>query len=146
MSLNSSMHREAFDLLCDRQIGRGMSRTVFSSKILPDCVIKIEEESGRFQNIVEWETWQRVKFSPLSRWFAECKWISPNGSVLIMERTKPASLKDYLKKMPAFLCDFKRSNYGMAGDWLVCHDYGTNLLFEFGMTKRLVNANWIDES
>lgn len=144
MSDNPAMHREAFYLLCDDQVGSGMSRTVWSSKIRPDCVIKIEEGSGRFQNIVEWETWQRVKDTKYSRWFAECKWISPNGSVLIMERTTPPAKKDYPKKMPAFLCDFKQQNYGMSDGFFVCHDYGTNLLFEHGMTKRMIKVDWYE--
>lgn len=150
MTTNSSTWCQAYDLLCDQQLGHGMSRTVFSSKILPDCVVKVEEGSGQFQNVVEWETWQRVKDTPYSRWFAACRWISPNGTILIMERTRPAAPAEFPDKMPAFLCDFKRTNYGMAksnkGDkeWFVCHDYGTNLLFENGMTKRMRAAKWWD--
>ena len=151
MRENSAMHREAFDLLCGDLLGRGMSRMVFASKLLPDCVVKVEEGAGQFQNVIEWETWQRVMGTPYSRWFAQCKWISPNGSVLIMERTRPPGLDDYPERMPVFLTDMKRTNYGMArsnGDisWLVCHDYGTSLLFEHGMTKRMKKANWYDES
>lgn len=99
-----------------------------------------------FQNVVEWETWQRVKDTPASRWFAECRWISGNGSVLVMERTRPAADRDYPEKMPAYLSDFKRRNYGMIGKFLVCHDYGTNMLFEHGMTKREVRARWSDSA
>lgn len=155
MSDNSSVHRDAFNLLCDERIGYGMSRSVFSSKLLPDCVIKVEDSAAKFQNVVEWETWQRVKDTPYSRWFAACRWISPNGSVLVMERTRPPAPEEYLDKMPAFLCDFKRTNYGMAttppgpktgkpSAWLVCHDYGTHLMFENGMTKRMRKAEWWD--
>jgi hypothetical protein len=154
VSDNSSTWRQAYDLLCDERIGYGMSRFVFSSKLLPDCVVKIEDAAGRFQNIIEWETWQRVKDTDFSRWFAECRWISPNGAILIMERTRPPAPSEFPDKMPAFLCDFKRTNYGMAGsarrnggagqEWFVCHDYGTNLLFENGMTKRMRTAKWWD--
>lgn len=154
MSDNSATFRQAFDLLCDEMIGRGMSRNVFSSKILPDCVIKVEEGSGQFQNVIEWETWQRVKDTPASRWFAACKWISPNGTLLVMERTRPPGMGDYPEKMPVFLCDFKRANFGLSQlpdvktgkptNTFVCHDYGTNLLFENGMSKRLRAANWWD--
>ena len=55
------VHVEAFNLLCADQIGYGMSRQVFSSRLLPDCVIKIEQGTGHFQNVIEWETWQRVR-------------------------------------------------------------------------------------
>lgn len=154
MSDSSATHRQAFDLLCDELIGRGMSRTVFSSKIAPDCVVKVEETPGKFQNIIEWETWQRVKDTPYSKWFAACRWISPNGTILMMERTRPAAPCEFLDMMPAFLCDFKRTNYGMLSpgltrtgkqDFLVCHDYGTHLMFENGMTKRKRKAKWWDE-
>ncbi len=149
MSDNSATWRQAFDLMCDKQLGSGMSRTVWSSKLMPDCVIKIEDTAGMFQNIVEWETWQRVKDTEFSRWFAECKWISGNGSILIMERTRPALSSEFPDKMPVFLCDFKRTNFGMAKskgkkEWFVCHDYGTNLLFENGMTKRVRKTEWYE--
>lgn len=146
--MSEATFRQAYDLLCDKLIGSGMSRAVFSSKILPDCVVKVEEDGGRFQNIVEWETWQRVKDTPSSRWFAECRWISPNGTILVMERTRPPAPSEFLAKMPAYLCDFKRTNYGMIhgkpSDRLVCHDYGTHLMFEHGMTKRMAKAEWWD--
>ena len=138
------MHRDAFHLLCEDLIYQGMSRAVWSSELLPDCVIKVEDRAGYFQNVVEWETWQRVKGTPFEHWFAPCRSISPNGAILVMERTRPAGDAQYLEKMPAYLCDFKRRNYGMLGDQLVCHDYGTNLLFEHGMTRRMVRANWSD--
>ncbi|MBC7605068.1 MAG: hypothetical protein H7255_20720 [Ramlibacter sp.] len=144
MSENAFVHRDTFKLMCDQRIGYGMSREVYSSKVLPECVVKVEDGAGMFQNVVEWETWQRVKDTPASRWFAQCKWISPNGSVLVMERTKPGSMRDFPETMPVFLCDFKRSNYGMVGEFLVCHDYGTNLLFEHGMTKRTRKVEWYD--
>lgn len=155
MSDNAFVQRDAFNLLCDERIGSGMSRTVYSSRVLPDCVVKVEDSAGNFQNIVEWETWLRVRDTPMSRWFAQCRWISPGGSILVMERTRQPALSEFPGKMPAFLCDFKRTNYGISttldmktgqpSHMFVCHDYGTNLLFEHGMTKRLVKAEWWDE-
>lgn len=150
MSENTATFRQAYDLLCDERIGYGMSRSVFSSKLLPDCVIKVEDGSGQFQNIVEWETWKRVADTPHSRWFAACKWISPNGIILIMERTRPPAPQEFPDKVPLFLTDLKRTNYGMARtsdprkECFVCHDYGTHLMFENGMTKRLKKAEWWD--
>lgn len=154
MSDNPAMHREAFHLLCGDLLGHGMSRVVYANRLLPDCVVKVEEGAGQFQNIIEWETWQRVRDTPFSRWFAACRWISANGSVLVMERTRPASPGEFPEKMPAFLCDFKRTNYGVSqasdpktgapANTFVCHDYGTSLLFEHGMTKRLRKADWWD--
>jgi hypothetical protein len=103
----------------------------------------VEEDSGRFQNVIEWETWKRVEGTKFEKWFAPCRWISPSGIVLVMSKTIPAT--DYPKKMPAFLWDFKRTNYGMLDGRLVCHDYGTHKMFENGMTKRMHEADWHDE-
>lgn len=142
MSDNAFVHRDAFNLLCDDRIGYGMSRSVFTSRLLPDSVVKVEERAGRFQNVVEWETWLRVQETEVEKWFAPCRWISPNGSVLVMARTTPAL--EYPDKMPVFLCDFKRTNYGMYDGRLVCHDYGTSQIFEHGMSKRKRKAEWWD--
>lgn len=142
---NPSTWHQAFDLLCDEQLGVGMSRTVYSSRVVPDCVVKVEDISGFFQNVVEWETWQRVKDTPYSRWFAACRWISPSGVILVMERTRVAAPQEYPNKLPVFLCDTKRTNYGVTADSkFVCHDYGTNLLFEKGMSSRMSKAEWYD--
>lgn len=149
------IHAEAFNLLCGEQIGRGMSRTVYECALLPDYVVKVEADPYRFQNVMEWETWQLVQWTPASRWFAECRWISPNGRVLIMERTRPPGPGDLPEKVPMWATDLKTSNWGMAKaknrdgtvadrEWLVCHDYGTSLALQEGtVTKRLKKAEWV---
>lgn len=142
MSDNTATWNQAFHLLCDQQIGRGMSRVVWSSKLLPDCVIKVEDTAGQFQNVIEWETWLRVRDTPHRRWFAPCRWLAGNGSILVMERTRTPAENQYLKSMPLYLTDFKRANYGMLNGKLVCHDYGTHMLFDYGMTKRMKPAKW----
>lgn len=140
MSDNAAAHRDAFNMLCDELIGRGMSRATFSSKVLPDCVVKVEDGAGDFQNIKEWELWQAVRHTKFAKWFAPCRWISPNGIVLVMERTTPAW--EFPAEMPVFLTDYKRENYGMLNGQLVCHDYGMHTMLEFGMTKRMRKVEW----
>ncbi|MDO8742028.1 MAG: hypothetical protein Q7J45_00625 [bacterium] len=147
--MSEHIHKEAFNLLCGELIGHGMSRQVFACLLRDDLVVKTESDSRRFQNVVEWETWQRVKDTPMAIHFAPCHSISPCGSVLVMSRTRPAGLDEFPKLMPAFLCDFKRTNYGViagkkGATTFVCHDYGTSLLFENGMTKRQRRAHWWD--
>lgn len=144
MSDNPTIHRDAFNLLCDERIGSGMSRVVFSSLVLADCVIKVEEAAASFQNVMEWQAWQQVKDTEFAGWFAPCEWISPNGAVLVMKRTEPVASWSYPKRMPAFFTDFKRRNYGWLGGRLVCHDYGTALLMQVGLTKRMRRADWVD--
>jgi hypothetical protein len=135
---------QAFHLLCDEQIGSGIARNVFSSQVLASSVVKVEDRIGSFQNVVEWETWQRVKETEFAKWFAPCEWISGDGSILVMKRTQPAREGEFPKKMPAFLTDFKRTNYGVLGKRIVCHDYGLTTMLECGMTKRMKNVNWWD--
>lgn len=144
MSDSAFIHKEAFWLLCSEKIGSGMGRDVYASKVLPDCVIKCESNAGSFQNQFEWETWQQVKNTPFAKWFAPCKWISACGGVLVMQRTHPIQPGHYPERVPAFLTDLKRTNYGLIGKQVVCHDYGTNLLIQMGLTKRMKKAEWWD--
>lgn len=142
MSDNAFIHKEAFWLLAEKELGRGMSRVVYESPLLPHAVIKTEDRRKHFQNVIEWETWERVKDTEFAKWFAPCLQISMCGGVLIQAKTTaPHRFPD---KMPAFLCDFKRTNYGMHKGRIVCHDYGTHLMFENGMTKRMRKAEWWD--
>lgn len=147
----SKAFEESFNLLCGEKIGRGMSRDVFECTLLRDYVVKVETRAGFFQNIIEWETWKIVQNTPASRWFAECKWISPSGIILIQERTRPPAPAEFLDKIPVWFTDTKRTNWGMAStnrenkQVLVCHDYGTSLMLQDGTsTKRMKKADWYD--
>lgn len=142
MSTNTAIWREAFNLLCDKQVATGSARTVYNSELNQDWIIKIEDRAGSFQNVIEWQTWNRVNNTKWSRWFAPCYYISPCGAILIMARTTEPQLKDYPTMMPVYLSDLKYSNYGMFEGKLVCHDYGTNLLSEYGKTNKMRKADW----
>ena len=138
--------RDVLRMISGKQLGRGVARDVYACELVPDCVVKVEDNAGSFQNVMEWETWQRVKDSPVAKWFAPCRWISPSGTVLVMERTEPIPRAKFPTKVPAFLTDLKRTNYGLLKGRVVCHDYGTNLLIELGMTTRMRKADWWDLS
>ena len=140
--LAPSILRDLTSFVCAESLGTGMSRLVFVYRPNPKWVIKIEEKG--FQNVLEQYVWSRVHETEFRKWFAPIIDVSPLGTVVLMERTTPARPNEFLKQMPAFLTDFKRSNYGMLNGRLVCHDYGTNLLTEVGMTKRMRNADWWD--
>lgn len=144
MGENTFIHKEVFRLLCEDEIGSGMSRRVWTSPFLPGRVVKTEEGSRRFQNVFEWETWNQVKDTKWARWFAPCVTISPCGGVLVMERTSRPTEKQFVARMPVFLTDFKRENYGMLKGRLVCHDYGTNVLMQTGLNDRLKKVEWWD--
>ncbi len=147
----SEAFHEAFNLLCGEKLGTGAFRDVYACAILPDCVVKVEIRAESFCNITEWTTWKAVENTPASRWFAGCRWISPGGCVLIQERTRPPAPHEFLAKIPSYFTDLKHRNWGMAksfnGDkeWLVCHDYGNNMIIEKGTnTRSLKRAIWND--
>jgi len=141
----------AFNLLCGARIGSGMSRTVFECSLLPGFVVKVEDESSCWhQNALEYLTWETVKHTKASRWFAACRWISPNGLILIQEKTRPPLTSEFPDSLPIWFTDFKPDNYGVVRareqgekDWFVCHDYGTSLVLQEGTTtSRKKKVGW----
>lgn len=140
--LSGFLKNEVVDLFCRTEIGSGVARTVYESPLLPGIVIKCELPAQSFQNITEWETWQEVKHTKWAKWFAPCIEISACGSVLLMKKTEKPS--KYPDRMPVFMTDLKRANYGLIGRQIVAHDYGKNLLMQTGFTDRMRKADWWD--
>lgn len=141
---NPFIWKEAYGLLVGDKIGRGMSRVAHECPLDKRFVIKVENREAFFQNVVEWETWQRVKDTPTAKWFAPCIHISSCGTVLIQRRTQAMRLEELPKRMPAFFADFKRTNYGLIDGQVACHDYGTSLVFEKGFTASMQAVEWHD--
>lgn len=139
------------DLICGEQLGRGIDRQVHVYRPDPSKVIKLEFGVGRFQNVAEWQLWSELAWETPKKgdpgwWLAPVHAISPCGSWLIQSRTTPPTTKDLPEKMPVWLTDYKRSNYGMFEGRLVCHDYGTNTALAHGTeTSRMRKADWWDE-
>lgn len=139
---DSTISRDFFRLFCGVKIGEGMSRAVHACSVRPDLVVKIETAAGTFQNAVEWETWTQLKDTPSARWLAPCEHISDCGTVLLQRRTDPMKAGQEPGKMPVFLSDFKRDNYGVLDGRIVCHDYGTSLVISHGASTRLKKVDW----
>lgn len=138
------LYYDAFNLLCGEKIGSGMTREVFTCNIDAKFVVKVEATEVRthFQNMMEWFVWKRVVGTPFEKWFAPVHEISPDGRLLIMHRTKPLTDAVLPEKLPSFFTDFKPNNYGILKGCVVCHDYGSHLLMEQGMTTRLKKVDW----
>jgi len=145
VSDNAVVLRDTFGLVCSDLISKGSAREVYTFGFDKNLIVKVETGAQSFQNIIEWETWSRVKFISLARWFAPCVHISACGTVLVMARTTQPAARQYPAKLPIFLTDTKRSNYGLYKGRFVCHDYGHNLLMEYGMTKKMRRSEWWDE-
>ncbi len=142
MSDNSAIHRDLFWAVCGDHLGGGMSRETYACTLNPDWVVKVEDGARTFQNVVEWQIWTEAQDTEAAKWLAPCHFISPNGSILIQSRTIPARESEYPVRLPAFLTDTKRANYGMLGRRFVCHDYGTALVLSCGLSTRLRKAEW----
>jgi hypothetical protein len=138
---------DALTLLCGELLGAGASRHVYTYVPNPtDTVIKVEMERRWFQNVKEWMVWEAVRHVDHARpWFAPAIRISEFGVFMLQERTRPvtlAELRKELPRVPAFFTDLKVGNWGRVGKRIVCHDYGTCLTVENGLTRRMKRADW----
>lgn len=139
----NTIAREFYDLVVGEQLGVGVSRVVYVYRPDPSLVVKFETSADReFQNVAEWHAWGRVADGRESVWLAPCVSISDCGSVLIQRRTSPVALGDLPARLPAWMTDRKRSNFGLYEGRVVAHDYGM-LWPSFG--ARLTVARWRDE-
>ena len=124
---DTTISREFFDMFCGAPIGYGITRVVYDYVPDPTCVIKIEAADGLFQNVHEWDLYKQYKNagSCHARWLAPCVKISSNGIILIQKKATPVPYTMKLpKKIPRFLSDLKRENFGIYQKRLVCMDYG----------------------
>lgn len=123
---------ETFRFILGEKIGQGCSRAVYNYVFDPNWVVKISLKFP-FDNVLEHDIWHIVKDSDDAKWFAESKWISPSGHILLQRKTKPCTkLPDTL---PDFFTDLKPDNFGYIGKQLVCHDYAYSMFRYIGLHK-----------
>lgn len=117
-------------MLCGDLIGEGMTRKVFACKIRDDLVAKVEDATIReFHNALELHFWNNHQhYKPVAKWLAPCEYISPDGRILLQQRCDRLP-HDYAlpAKLPAFLTDMKRANYGLFRGHFVCLDYAATI-------------------
>lgn len=136
---------DLFRMFCGEKLGGGSGREVWTFGLDDKYVIKFEGGDQSFQNVLEWNLWcdaKEMADPEVLKWLAPCDRISPSGRILIMQRTTPA--KNFPDKIPAFFTDTKKNNFGMIGKRFVCHDYGTHMMCNSGLTKRLIKTEWWD--
>lgn len=117
---------DCFNMLCGEKIGKGIHRTVFECKIRPDLVVKVEDDYMRyFANVMEDKFWTDNQFyKKVADWLAPIEFLSPDARILLMRRVDPLKQSDTLPdKIPSFLSDVKRDNFGWLDGRLVCVDY-----------------------
>lgn len=132
--------REFWQICRGDKIGEGISRKVYEFRLDPSLVVKVEQKSGRFQNIHEYQFWEDFQWeNGIARWLAPCVAISPCGSVLIQKKVEPLRRSDLPKLLPIFLTDLKITNFGLYEGRVVACDYATIL---DRPNTRLKNADW----
>ena len=142
---HGTLPADLLTIVCGDKLGWGHGRHVYIFKPDPSLVIKFEYEERSFQNVLEWTVWDRIKEAPsVARWFCPIVDVSAGGTILLQKRTTPCEDKKLPKMVPAYFTDLKRGNWGLLDGRVVCHDYGTTLLMEEGMTSRMVKAEWWD--
>lgn len=125
LDLSNGRLNELKHFIFQEEIGSGMSRVVYVFPFDKTKVIKVENTSGKFQNVIEWEFWHTHQYNTkVSKWLAPCHYISDCGTFLIMERTEGLPLFRLPEKLPRFLTDKKKENFGLLNNKIVCHDYG----------------------
>lgn len=143
---NASVLFDMTTTLFGEKIGTGQFRCTFNYNLDSKYVIKVEVNDTTC-NTVEWLMWQEIQgltgnLAWVKDWFAPVGWISPNGKLLTMRKTKPHVYgKERPKKIPAFLWDVKDANFGWLGDKYVCHDYGQFYNF-LAYPTRMVKSPW----
>lgn len=134
---------DAFNLLCGDLLGRGIHRTVYTCRLRPDLVVKVDgDEQPNFANVFEQRFWDdHEAYSAVSRWLAPCEYLSPDGRILLQKRCDPVKTADLPDKLPGFITDMKAENFGMLGDRVVCLDYAYTIP---NPSVRLKKAHWND--
>lgn len=135
-------YEDAFNMLCGREIGAGIHRTVFECKIRPDLVVKVEAGERRyFANVLEMKFWDdHAHHSATAKWLSPCEYMSPDGRILLQKRADPLPSDEPLPaKLPAFLPDVKRDNFGLLDGRLVCIDYAMTIP---SPSLRLKKVDW----
>lgn len=147
---NADIMMAYHDMLCGDRISEGCSRTVYECAYDKSCVVKIHRDVGRLpsDNILEWELWEMVRgMKGVEEWFAPCVEISENGRIPIQKKTTILTDKQWenLTKIPAFLSDIKKSNFGMYKGNICMHDYAFSL-YKMTINKKMRNISKKDRT
>lgn len=134
---------DAFNLLCHHKIGSGIHRDVFECRLNDKWVVKVENDLPwrYFANVHEMKFWNDNQYcDAIKKWLAPCEYLSPDGLLLVQHRCQPLRDSDKLPdKLPAFLTDVKKDNWGILDGKLVCFDYALNIP---SPSIRLKKADW----
>ncbi len=135
---------DAFNMLCGKVLGQGVHRKVFDCKIRPDLVVKVEDDNDNlrnFANVFEMQFWCEYQHDKnIGKWLAPCEYLSPDGMLLLQRKCSPVPFDYKLPaRLPEFMTDFKRDNFGIMDGKLVCLDYAITMM---SASSKLKKADW----
>jgi len=141
---DNTISGDFFKLVTGSRLGAGVGREVWTCSLDPSVVIKFETGGGSFQNVIEWEAWQSLRWNEDSaKWLAPCVSISTCGTVLVQKRTEAMRQAELPSRVPAWACDLKLENWGIFEGRPVMHDYGlASVIMGRGATKHMKRADW----
>lgn len=128
--MTQACYEDLFNMVCGEKLGKGLHRDVYACKIRPDLVVKVETDEYRyFANVLEMKFWSdHEHYQKVANWLAPCEYLSPDGRILMMRRAEPIPPSYKMPdKLPAFLTDLKRENFGFVNGVLVCVDYAMTI-------------------
>ena len=124
------VYEDAFNMLCGDLLGEGIHRKVFACKIRPDLVVKVESDTTcrYFANVLEMKFWNdHEHYKKVAEWLAPCEFLSPDGRILLQRRCEAVGKTFLPDKIPSFLTDVKRANFGYYEGRVVCVDYAMTI-------------------
>ena len=124
------VYEDAFNMLCGDLLGEGIHRKVFACKIRDDLVVKVESDttSRYFANVLEMKFWcDHQHYKKVADWLAPCEFLSPDGRILLQRRCEAVGKTFLPEKVPAFLTDIKKRNFGYFEGRVVCVDYAMTI-------------------
>lgn len=143
---NNTYTTPIFELLCDKELGQGTMRIVYSLRHNPNFVVKVATSTrGTLANTQEYLTWKefsfyygnidknKYPFHPVF-WLAPVHQISSDNRGLIQSRCEPipqSIISDLVNgkiMVPSWFEDIKIENFGMLNGELVIVDYGYHRL------------------
>lgn len=138
---------DVLDFILGRNIGEGETRTVYDFRMDPTVVVKLErpKDGFNFNNTEEWNIWHNVAhhYPQYKKFLAPCIRISNGGRLLLMKKTTPITKEKMPVKIPYFLSDVKRENWGVLDGRIVCHDYANSRLYADLKKNVFVKHKWI---
>lgn len=129
-SWTPNIAEDLFSLFVGKKVGIDVARDYYLCAFDSRYIIKVERLMGSFQNIKEWQCWQAIQNSRYRNLFAPCKSISPNGFVLVQERTSPMLPGIEIPYDFSMFDEIDYDNFGVIDGRVVAHNYALTGLLE----------------